>query len=180
MAISNLTSTPSPNSLPDINNLKNIVNKAIPGAGEAVETLLSAAPEVVSGLQNFAKTASGLKDMDIKNINDITKLPLPSPDSARQLIKNTQQAAKSPMAKDIADKGLDLAAKNPKVASAAANLALPGSGLVVEGLLNIYNNIPGASFIMKKVMHVFINKQADTMAKNAQSELTNLTNLTKR
>jgi hypothetical protein len=167
-----ITTTPSSTGLPNIDDMKSTVNKVVPGAGEAVETLLSIAPEVISGLQDFAKRPeSVLNNINLNNITDLTKLPLLDSNCAHQLINKTQAFAKSPQAKKIADQGLKLAAKNP----AAANKVLPGSGPVVEGLLRVYNNVPGAAFVMKMIMHRLMDHYTNLVAKNAHESLSNLT-----
>ena len=171
-----ITTTPSSTGLPNIDDMKSTVNKVVPGAGEAVETLLSIAPEVISGLQDFAKRPeSVLNNINLNNITNLTKLPLLDSNCAHQLINKTQAFAKSPQAKKIADQGLKLAAKNPAAASAAADKVLPGSGPVVEGLLRVYNNVPGAAFVMKMIMHRLMDHYTNLVAKNAHQSLSNLT-----
>lgn len=174
--LQHMTATPSSTGLPNIDNMKNTVNKEVPGAGDTVQTLLSIAPELVSGLQDFAThEGSALNSVELKSITDLTKLPLPDSNCAHQLINNTRKFATSPMAHEIADAGLDLAAKNPDAASAAANTVLPGSGPVVTGLLRVYNNVPGAKYIMRTTMHFKMDEHVNTVAKNAHENLSNLT-----
>lgn len=171
-----MTATPCSTGLPNMDDMNNTVNKVVPGAGDAVQTLLSIAPEVISGLQDFATQAgSALNSNDLNNITDLTKLPLPDSYCAHQLINNTRKSATSPMAHEIADAGLDLAANNPGAASAAANTVLPGSSPVVGGLLRVYNNVPGADYVMKTIMHDKMDEHVNSVAKNAHENLSNLT-----